>query len=237
MQRPASFGQVDESKEDVTGLSWWRASEDFTTYSGADASIALIVNTINSKPGGYDGLLGFSQGAAVISLFCALYASKHGKSWLASKQREEQSFEVNSPSTGRPNMWSTAPALVSPLPRFVILCGGFVPRATEFTSLFSTALMPEADSGESERKHHPESGISCPSLHIMGAEDATVELVRQEQLMYFYSNPVPHIHSGGHFIPTSSEHAAVYRRFLVKFDGKSAGPLDLEFQAAKNQEI
>jgi len=69
-------GEKDDNHDDQRG--WWFSGEDDSfravNYSdicrGFDESVQLVKDTVE-KQGPFDGLLGFSQGGAMASLFCA----------------------------------------------------------------------------------------------------------------------------------------------------------------------
>ncbi|XP_065053287.1 esterase OVCA2-like [Rhopilema esculentum] len=77
---PDQLQKEDENSEKREEYGWWFSSEDPLSFSslqtsdvdcGHDESIKLIEDTFKEK-GPFDGILGFSQGATVVSHICAL---------------------------------------------------------------------------------------------------------------------------------------------------------------------
>ena len=64
---------ADVAADAATQRAWWRASEDgVARYDGWAASRAQLVAAWRAEGGGgFDGILGFSQGAAVAAMLCA----------------------------------------------------------------------------------------------------------------------------------------------------------------------
>lgn len=88
---------------------WWDSSEDGSVYDGVEESLKYLEDLFK-KQGPFVGVLGFSQGAAIGALMCAL--------------------QINAKLEGKQN----------PFPfKFFINISGFTPRANEFRSLFSKA--------------------------------------------------------------------------------------------------
>lgn len=67
----------------TTGYGWWFNTEDYVFKAtvpselcvGFDDSIILI-EKIFTEQGPFDGILGFSQGAAFVSILCAIMKRK-----------------------------------------------------------------------------------------------------------------------------------------------------------------
>ncbi|KAI8743701.1 ovarian cancer-associated gene 2 protein [Biomphalaria glabrata] len=77
-----------QEKNDENG--WWFSREDdyfkSTDYSniskGFQASVDMIISVLENPPdGGFDGILGFSQGACLVSMLCLLQ-QKEQKNWF-----------------------------------------------------------------------------------------------------------------------------------------------------------
>jgi predicted esterase len=126
--------------------------------------------------GPYDGLVGFSQGAALVTILCMLNCC--------------------------PNL------------RFVMLFGGYpatphlhLPKLQDdhfLTDIFNK-YAKSVPNGEL---------IDMPSLHVWGTTDLQVPSEQSLALSNLYKNPVLHVHTGGHFIPTMPECRVLYRDFV-----------------------
>eukprot|EP00474_Spongospora_subterranea_P000889 CRZ01347.1 hypothetical protein [Spongospora subterranea] len=92
---PSTADQTESSP----GYTWWRFDAETKEYEGWKDSVAYIRNYIVNN-GPFDGLFGFSQGASMLYVLCAL-----------------QQQEVNSGQLAQP--WHM---------KFGIFCGGFLPR-------------------------------------------------------------------------------------------------------------
>ncbi|CAL1676716.1 unnamed protein product [Lasius platythorax] len=79
-----SNNEISEENADENEYGWWFNTEDHVFKAtvpselcvGFDDSIALI-EKIFSEQGPFDGILGFSQGAAFVSILCAMMKRKN----------------------------------------------------------------------------------------------------------------------------------------------------------------
>eukprot|EP00986_Skeletonema_menzelii_P013197 scaffold7554_cov143-Skeletonema_menzelii.AAC.5 len=58
--------------------------------------------------------------------------------------------------------------------------------------------------------------ISLPSLHVMGSTDKLVSIQESKELSDLYSEPMIHIHSGGHHVPVKARDIEQYIMFWRK---------------------
>ncbi|RZF43537.1 hypothetical protein LSTR_LSTR013061 [Laodelphax striatellus] len=80
---PHEVKSVTDENQSSSERSWWFTSEDNTYQSkiktdfciGIEESIALVQETVANE-GPFDGILGFSQGAAFTAIICALLTKK-----------------------------------------------------------------------------------------------------------------------------------------------------------------
>jgi hypothetical protein len=117
---------------------------------------------------GFDGILGFSQGALTTSLFIAYLRHKYmngaGGDYQPTKMYQ---------------------------PVFAMLCGGFArPWPVEASQYWPPSFFPseERHAAEKESTHStPSRLLEIPSLHIIGRSDAVVAPCRSEELCDMYT--------------------------------------------------
>ncbi|KAJ3037361.1 hypothetical protein HK097_003530 [Rhizophlyctis rosea] len=97
---------------------------------------------------------------------------------------------------------STLPTLSLPLPRFLLLSGGYLPSPTPTHSVLT-----------------PTNKLTIPSLHVIGREDKWVLPERSEALLECFEERgrEVHYHEGGHFLPTGAENRRKYREWVAGF--------------------
>ena len=99
-------GEFESEAERAKYRTWWIPNEDFTVYSGLDASVTRVREALQSKQ--CNALLGFSQGAALVSLVCQSYVTAASSPSVSQLEDE------------------TKPLMLA------ILAGGFLVRDTEY---------------------------------------------------------------------------------------------------------
>jgi len=62
--------------------AWWRANQDLTIYSGVEGSVKYIRGFLAHQTVPFDGVLGFSQGAAMAALTSVLLERPYQNSFL-----------------------------------------------------------------------------------------------------------------------------------------------------------
>ncbi|GJQ12733.1 hypothetical protein GpartN1_g4524.t1 [Galdieria partita] len=95
-------------------LGWWKASSDGKHYEGWRETVDYLRNVFRSQ-GPFEGILGFSQGAALSSLICAM---------------KEQAVELGLEEFS--------------CIRFALIFSGFVSRAEEHLPLIKTTIRTPA---------------------------------------------------------------------------------------------
>jgi len=73
----SQFGASEASNSDptLTPRAWWKTDEERTQAFGLDVSLATLRDIL--KAGRYEGVFGFSQGAAMAALLAALLEKPH----------------------------------------------------------------------------------------------------------------------------------------------------------------
>ncbi|KAJ3249063.1 hypothetical protein HDU77_007900 [Chytriomyces hyalinus] len=177
--------QLLKQEEILTG--WWVANAERTAYHGYKETIHMLKRFWIEK-GPFDGIIGFSQGAALAPLLVT-----------------ELAFAQ---TTNDSNIYT--------LPKFMLLFSGFVPIAV--TSLADAPVPEgEAAANSGVLDHWTEGRIPIPSMHVIGAGDAWV-LPRDSHALaarFVESSSVVVEHDGGHYIPTSSEMRLRFKEFVT----------------------
>lgn len=99
---------------------WWRASDDGKKYEGVADAIKYL-NQIEERDGPFDGVVGFSQGAAVAATLCALQHHATHENGVAAEALLD---------TGLPSINTKL--------KFAIMVGGFIPRDEMMRSVLFT---------------------------------------------------------------------------------------------------
>lgn len=150
----------------TTGYGWWFNTEDHVFKAtvpselcvGFEDSIVLI-ETIFTEQGPFDGILGFSQGAAFVSILCAMMKRKSKKFGKYIVKKLKKTI-------------------------YIYMIDFFIVLQIEFNfaimiSGFKSLCAPHA-------KYYDEK-IDVPSLHIYGENDQVIPTGVKLQLLFSYS--------------------------------------------------
>jgi predicted esterase len=176
-----------------SALAWWLPKIlpcGGWEYRGVGQSLDAVYDA-----GSFDGVLGFSQGAAMASLVASIAVDQHAADLTPRKK---------SPRKKSPRHPLTAPLLLSTGPRFAVFCGGFV-------------FDPKAPTHFFRRTHSTSSNIiQLPSLHVIGEADKIVKPHTSAKLEALFepSTRTTHRHQGGHVFHSSETATKVYRQFF-----------------------
>lgn len=197
--------------------------EQYTTQAlGWDASWQVIQAALHAGPSQHqeeqqsiqrqhsqqlpplDGILGFSQGAAVAAVVAALCQQQRQDCAQLSCQNSRMD---QSASASQLQLQLPAATLGSPKLKFVIIASGFPSPAPEHESLLN--------------KQMP---IALPSLHIFaaaseGGSDRQIQQDMSERLLEMFDASSRRVvtHPGGHMIPTDAASVAQIKDFLLQF--------------------
>ncbi|CAI6335647.1 unnamed protein product [Periconia digitata] len=179
--------------EEIEAFGWWRKktlpqaaaagtnADDELVYEGLEAGLATVAGTLASQ-GPFDGVIGFSQGAACAAMVAALLEPGRREAFAAQRARHSSSMEYPS---------SFAELEHAPL-KFAVAYSGFVARGGE------------------RYKGFYEPRIATPSMHFLGTLDAVVDEGKSLALAAACegtgdgSGRVVY-HPGGHFLPSSQK--------------------------------
>ena len=164
--------------EDVKAFGWWQRkdTDDGVIYRGIEQGMATIAQCIKEE-GPFEGVIGFSQGAAAATMVASLLEGNERFNAFAKAENEGG----------------------MPYPSTFKTFSGFVQQPLKFAIVYSGFRAPG-------RRYEPfyEPRIETPVLHFLGQLDSVVEEERSRSLVAACQagekNVV--IHPGGHFLPS-----------------------------------
>ncbi|KAJ5970660.1 Serine hydrolase FSH [Penicillium vulpinum] len=220
--RPADIPGYEPSSEgtpdnEIESYGWWRRSNTANPplYTGIEEGFAAVARTLKEE-GPFDGVIGFSQGAALAAMVAALL-----------EPGRKESFEHFSKisTDGAAGMMIPAPfgedGFQHPQLKFAICYSGF--RAL----------------GARYRAFYEEPAIQTPVLHVLGSLDAVVEESRSRSLVEACAGEPEKEglvvwHPGGHFLPSQRPYLDAAVLFIREQLKRSEGSNDKEVEEDVN---
>ncbi|KAJ5114732.1 Dihydrofolate reductase [Penicillium alfredii] len=182
-----------EQADAIEAYGWWQRSNtaDPPLYQGLDDGLAAVAHVLADE-GPFDGVIGFSQGAALAAMVAALLEGEGGGSGAGAG--------TAAPGVPFPSSFSPAALLHPPL-KFALCYSGF--RAP----------------GARYRAFYEDPPIQTPVLHVLGSLDAVVEEARSRSLIdACVGDPEKDgrvvWHPGGHFLPSQRPYLDAAVRFI-----------------------
>lgn len=204
--RPSDVPGFDASSaadnDEVEAYGWWRRSNtaDPPEYVGIEDGLAAVARTLTAE-GPFDGVVGFSQGAALAAMVASL---------LEGRGRRDAFQNFHSPSSLSIPFPSSFRDLQHPPMRFCVMYSGFVAPGERYRAFY-------------------DPHVSTPSCHFIGSLDSVVEESRCRALVDAFGGETnAHVvfHPGGHFLPTSRQFLDVLVSFIrsaIGSDGHKNG--------------
>ncbi|KAH8925704.1 FSH1-domain-containing protein [Atractiella rhizophila] len=155
-------------------------------YEGFDESVKFIREK-NEEVGGFDGVIGFSQGAGFAAMLTSLFL------------RPSLHPAFSSPTS------SSSHLDIAPL-KFCILVSGFRSLDPSHQSFFSPSF-----------NYDPDTGRSTEALFILGQNDVIVSPERAQSLVDICREPRVEWHEGSHFVPAKANWRAFYKEYIESF--------------------
>lgn len=176
---------------DLEAYGWWRRSNtaDPPEYAGIDVCFNEIAKLIATE-GPFDGVMGFSQGAALATMVASLLEQPSRQE--AFKRAQESSPLAISYPASFENLQQP------PLKFLVSYCGFRAP-------------------GERYNGFYEDPTIQTPSCHVNGSLDTLVEESRWRTLMEACGGEGMTrlvIHPGGHFVPSGKQYLETVADFI-----------------------
>ncbi|KAI5201294.1 hypothetical protein AUEXF2481DRAFT_87762 [Aureobasidium subglaciale EXF-2481] len=165
-----------DASNEVDAYTWWQLTGETPpyTYEGfQDYALAYIANAIRAD-GPFDGIVGFSQGAALAVMVASLLEPGRREVFKQAKATGGMRY----PSAFHGDYTAGQPPL-----KFVIPISGFANLENPLYKAF----------------YHPK--IRTPSLHILGRTDEFIKPEMSRNLINCFDDPEVLFHSGGHRVP------------------------------------
>ena len=170
--------------DEIEAYGWWRHSTSATPplYAGIEEGFATVARTLKEE-GPFDGVIGFSQGAALAAMVASLLEPGRKESFEHfSKISDEGGAGMDYPAAFAEDGFQHPPL------KFAISYCGFRAPGARYRAFYEPA-------------------IQTPMLHVLGSLDAIVEEVRSRGLVEACAgdpdkNGLVVFHPGGHFLPS-----------------------------------
>jgi predicted esterase len=178
---------------DVEAYGWWRRSDTSNPpeYSGLDRGLETIAKVLESE-GPFDGVIGFSQGAALAAMVASLLEGKSRRQSFANA-RTKSSLAIPYPSSFE--------SLSHPPLKFCVPYSGFIAPGERYSAFYETPV------------------IQTQTCHFIGSLDTVVEEKRTQMLVDACGGSDKTqvvIHPGGHFVPTGKQFLDMLVAFIRK---------------------
>lgn len=182
--------QVEDEGDEVEAYGWWRRSNtaDPPEYVGLEEGLKVVADTMNSQ-GPFDGVMGFSQGAAMAAMVSSL---------LEGESRKEAFKTVQSKSKLGIAYPSSFAKLDHPPLKFCVSYSGFIAPGERYAAFY-------------------EPSIRTPMCHFVGSLDTVVEEARTNLLVDAAGGSdktTVVIHPGGHFVPNNRQYLDTVVAFI-----------------------
>ena len=227
LEKDKKEGSGERDAEEEERRTWYRyKEEDHIRYRGMARTMEFL-RDYERENGPFDGVVGFSQGAFLATILCALecyppHIDAEKSDPLLSNSPSSSSSSSSTPSSSQTFSSSSSsiqPSLVvndedtpleslTPIPfrfKFGIFIGGAPPRDESFFSLYlhpiSSQSLPR---------------IPLPSLHIFGEADKIIPMEKSKALANLFENPQIYQHPMGHVIPGGRESRDMFSSFMME---------------------
>lgn len=199
--------QGHEEQKEPENFAWWRRSNtaDPVEYKGLDDGLSAVAQILNEQ-GPFDGVMGFSQGAAGAAMITSLL-----------EPSRKESFEYFSDPAN-----NSAPSIFPPTPGATVTG---IPFPESFTNVthppfkFAVCYSGFRSPGPRYRAFYERPGIQTPVLHVLGTLDAIVDEGRSKSLIDACEagkakDERVAFHPGGHFLPSQRPYLDAVVRFV-----------------------
>jgi len=192
--------QVEDESSEVEAYGWWRRSNtsEPPEYVGIEEGLQVVADTITSQ-GPFDGVMGFSQGAALAAMVSSL---------LEGESRKEAFNAAQAKSKLAMPYPSSFAKLDQPPLRFCVSYSGFIAPGDRYTAFY-------------------EPSIHTPLCHFIGSLDTVVEEARTNLLVDAAGGPEKTtvvVHPGGHFVPNNRQYLDTVVAFIKAKTTETNGP-------------
>lgn len=203
---PGFDPSIASDSDDIEAYGWWRRSNtaDPPEYVGLEDGLSEVAKTLATE-GPFDGVAGFSQGAALAAMVASMLQGQRRKDAFQNSQTQS-SLSIPFPSSFT--------NLQHPPMKFCVIYSGFVAPGERYRAFY-------------------DPHISTPSCHFIGSLDSVVEESRCRALVdAFGAEPKAQLvfHPGGHFLPSSKQFLDVLVSFIAEVVRPNAEKLSQAFE-------
>ena len=188
---PGFDSSTSEDPDSIEAYGWWRRSDtsDPPEYVGLDRGLETVAQVLESE-GPFDGVMGFSQGAALAGMVASLLEGQSRKQAFE-KARQKSSMAIQYPASFE--------GLDHPPLKFcAAYCGFKAP-------------------GERYRGFYEDPNIQTPVCHFIGSLDSVVDETRTQALVDATGGAGKTqivTHPGGHFVPSGKQYLDTVAAFI-----------------------
>ncbi|EXJ77662.1 dihydrofolate reductase [Capronia epimyces CBS 606.96] len=188
---PGFNPSTSEDADSIEAYGWWRRADtsDPPEYAGLDQGLDTVANLIETE-GPFDGVIGFSQGAALAAMVASLLEGDSRKQAFK-KAQARSPLAIPYPAAFE--------RLDHPPLKFCIAYCGFIAP------------------GERYRGFYEDPHIQTPACHFIGSLDSVVEEARTQSLVNATGGPEKTqvvTHPGGHFVPSGKQYLEIVAAFI-----------------------
>lgn len=208
-----------ESEDSAEAFGWWRRSNTANPplYQGIEDGLATVAKVLSDE-GPFDGVIGFSQGAALAAMAAALL--EPGRKETFERFAKDQVDGVTGMSF--PEGFD----------------GGFQHPPLKFALCYSGFRAP----GARYRGFYEDPLIQTPVLHVLGSLDAVVEEARSRALIEACAGEPEKDglvvwHPGGHFLPSQRPYLDAAVQFIRKHIEQGSGGGSVEEQDVNDMDV
>lgn len=184
------LSQVEDEGEEQESYGWWRRSNtsEPPEYVGLDEGFSVVAEVLKNQ-GPFDGVMGFSQGAAMATMVASLLEGESRKAAFEAAQAKSKSalpFPSSFANLDHPPM------------KFCVSYAGFVAPGDRYTAFYEPIL-------------------HTPMCHFIGSLDTVVEEGRTDRLIEASGGPHKTsviVHPGGHFVPNNRQYIDAVIAFI-----------------------
>lgn len=206
-----SAAQADGTEIEAYG--WWRRSDatEHPDYVGMDDSLSLISKLLAFE-GPFDGVIGFSQGAAFAAIISSL---------LEGPSRQEGFKKAQSRSSLAIPYPSSFKTLQHPPMKFCVSYSGFIAPGERYIGFYD----PQ---------------IRTPVCHFIGSLDSVVVETRTSKLVEACGGEAQTLvvtHPGGHFVPTGKQFLDILAGFVKNTTTSGVSTKNREEEKVEDMEM
>ncbi|KAI9039159.1 alpha/beta hydrolase [Aspergillus affinis] len=199
---PPTTNEEHPTPEAPEAYGWFRRSNTANPplYMGLEDGLAAVARVLKEE-GPFDGVIGFSQGAAMAAMVASLLEGNVRKEAFGKAKAKGLGDASDGDKEGVFGYPASFEGLVHPPLKFAICYSGF------------------RSPGARYRGFYEEPGVQTPMLHVLGTLDAVVEESRSRSLIEAcVGDPEAEgkvvWHPGGHFLPSQRPYLDAAVRFV-----------------------